>query len=144
MKKLPRILLAEDNSNDIELTLAALDEHHLANQVDVVRDGVEAMDYLLCTGKYKNRDPKNPAVVLLDIKMPKMDGIEVLKKLKEHQELRTIPVVMLTSSNLEKDIVSSYHLGVNAYVLKPVDFHEFVDAVKNLGIFWAILNKTTY
>ena len=135
------ILLAEDNTNDIELTLAAFEENKLANRVDVVRDGVEAMDYLLCRGKYADRPPDRPVVILLDIKMPKMTGIEVLKGIKGDPELKTIPVVMLTSSNLEKDVIESYNLGVNAYVVKPVDFIEFAKAVRVLGLFWTVINK---
>jgi len=135
------ILLAEDNTNDIELTLAAFEENKLANHVDVVRDGVEAMDYLLYRGKYADRPRDTPIVVLLDIKMPKKTGIEVLKEIRENSELKTIPVVMLTSSNLERDIVESYNLGVNAYVVKPVDFIEFAKAVRILGLFWTVLNK---
>lgn len=141
MKELPRILLAEDNKDDVELTLTALGEHNLANTVDVVRDGVEAMDYLFCRGAYTGRDSGKPAVVLLDIKMPRLDGIEVLMRIREDPDLKTIPVVMLTSSELENDIVRSYGLGVNAYVVKPVDFSEFIEAVKHLGVFWALLNR---
>lgn len=135
------ILLAEDNANDIELTLAAFEENKLANHVDVVRDGAEALDYLLYRGKYEKRPRDRPVVVLLDIKMPKMTGLEVLKKIKETPDLKTIPVVMLTSSSLERDIVESYNLGVNAYVVKPVDFVEFAKAVRLLGLFWTVLNK---
>jgi len=142
MKELPRILLAEDNRDDVELTLTALEEHNLANAVDVVRDGVETLDYLLRQGKFAGRDTGNPAVVLLDIKMPRIDGIEVLRRIRRDPKLKTIPVVMLTSSAMESDIVESYGLGVNAYVVKPVDFTEFVTAVKHLGVFWALLNRT--
>ncbi|MGH9317628.1 MAG: response regulator [Thermoanaerobaculia bacterium] len=136
-----RILLVEDNPNDIELTLAALAEHHLANEVVVLRDGAEALDYLHCRGEFGDRSNGNPALVLLDIKMPKVDGIEVLRELKSDDRLKTIPVVMLTSSREERDLVESYRLGVNAYVVKPVDFPAFIDAVKQLGGFWAVINE---
>ncbi len=141
MADLKRILLAEDNPKDVELTLSALDEHHLANEVVVVNDGAEALDYLYRRGKFTLRTENNPAVVLLDLKMPKVDGLEVLRTIKGDERLKTIPVVMLTSSREEKDLVDSYQLGVNAYVVKPVDFQQFVDAVKDLGAFWAILNE---
>lgn len=136
------ILLAEDNANDIELSLAAFKENKLANRVDVVRDGVEALDYLFYRGKYADRPVESPVVILLDIKMPKKTGIEVLKEIKQNPDLRNIPVVMLTSSDLDRDIIESYNLGVNAYVVKPVDFIEFAKAVKTLGLFWTVLNKT--
>lgn len=141
MSELKRILLVEDNPNDIELTLAAFAENHLANEVVVARDGVEALDYLFRRGIFKMRNPGNPAVVLLDIKLPKVDGLEVLKQLKSDASLRTIPVVMLTSSREEPDLVRSYDLGVNAYVVKPVDFKEFVMALNKLGLFWAVINQ---
>ena len=141
MAELKRILLAEDNPKDVELTLTALDEHHLANEVVVVNDGAEALDYLYRRGKYTMRSGNHPAVVLLDIKMPKVDGLEVLRTIKADDRLKTIPVVMLTSSREEKDLVESYKLGVNAYVVKPVDFQQFVEAVKELGAFWAIINE---
>ena len=141
MNELKRILLVEDNPKDVELTLAALEEHNLANEVVVVRDGASALDYLYRRGEYKMRGGNNPAVVLLDIKLPKIDGIEVLRQLKSDPQLKTIPVVMLTSSREEKDLVDSYKLGVNAYVVKPVNFQEFVSAVKELGVFWAIINE---
>lgn len=144
MKDYPRILLAEDNQNDIELTMTALREYNLANRVDIVRDGVEAMDYLYCREAYEDRDPKPPVVVLLDIKMPRMDGIEVLREIKNDSDLKHTPVVMLTSSNMDKDILDSYDLGANAYVVKPVVFSNFVEAVKNLGLFWALTNRTAY
>ena len=136
-----RILLAEDNLNDIELTLAALSEHNLANEVIVVRDGEEALDYLYRRGKFGQRESENPAVVLLDLKMPKVDGLTVLKDIKSDDNLKAIPVVMLTSSRQESDLIESYKLGVNAFVVKPVAFEEFMDAVKNLGVFWAIVNE---
>jgi CheY-like chemotaxis protein len=135
-------LLAEDNANDIELTLAAFEENKLANRVDVVRDGTEAMDYLLCQGKFADRPAEMPVVILLDIKMPKKSGIEVLQEIKQNPDFNKIPVVMLTSSDMEKDICDSYELGVNAYVVKPVDFVEFAKAVKTLGLFWSVLNRT--
>jgi CheY-like chemotaxis protein len=138
---LKRILLAEDETNDVELALAALAEHHLANEVVVVRDGVEALDYLFSRGAFAGRANGNPAVVLLDIKMPKMDGIDVLKRMRADEKLHRIPVVMLTSSREERDVVESYSLGVNAYVVKPVTFREFIEAVKNLALFWAVMNE---
>lgn len=141
MTELKRILLAEDNPRDVELTLAALDEHNLANEVVVVHDGAEVLDYLYCRGKYAKRNGNHPAVVLLDLKMPKMDGLEVLRTIKGDEQLRTIPVVMLTSSREEQDLVKSYKLGVNAYVVKPVDFQQFIEAVKELGAFWALINE---
>lgn len=141
MVEIRTILFAEDNPKDVELTLEALGDHNLANNVIVVRDGVETMDYLRCEGKYKQRKPGNPAVILLDIKMPRMDGIEVLKAIKSDKKLRTLPVVMLTSSREEQDVIKSYELGVNAYVVKPVDFKEFIEAVKQLGVFWAVINE---
>jgi CheY-like chemotaxis protein len=139
--ELKRILLVEDNAKDIELTLSALEEHNLANEVVVTRDGAEALDYLYRREQFKLRGNGNPAVILLDLKMPKVDGLEVLRKIKSDPNLKTIPVVMLTSSREEKDLVTSYNLGVNAYVVKPVDFSEFVEAVKELGVFWAIINE---
>ena len=142
MQKLKPILLAEDNANDIELTLAVFREHNLANHIDVVCNGAEAIDYLLYRGAYANRPKEKPAVILLDIKMPKISGIEALKEIKQNPKLKDISVVMLTSSNLETDIVESYNLGVNAYVVKPVDFSEFVKAIKTIGFFWSLLNKT--
>jgi len=141
MAELKRILLVEDNLNDIELTLAALAENRLANEVVVVRDGEEALDYLYRRGIFKMRSEGLPAVVLLDLKLPKVDGLEVLEQLKADSEMKTIPVVMLTSSREEQDLVRSYKLGVNAYVVKPVDFHEFVDSIKELGLFWAVINQ---
>ena len=141
MPDLKRILLAEDNPKDVELTLTALDEHHLANEVVVVNDGAEALDYLYCRGKFKMRTGNHPAVVLLDIKMPKVDGLEVLRTIKNDALLKSIPAVMLTSSREERDLVESYKLGVNAYVVKPVDFQQFIEAVKELGAFWAIINE---
>jgi len=138
---LPRILLAEDNNNDLELTLAALRSHRVANDVDVARDGAEALDYLYRRGQFANRTPGPLALVLLDLKMPKVDGLEVLRQIKSDPALRLTPVVMLTSSREEVDLLRSYQLGVNAYVVKPVDFGEFMSAVKQLGAFWAVLNE---
>ncbi len=136
-----KILLVEDNANDVELTLAALNEYHLVNDVDVVRDGEEALDYLYKRGKYEGRITEAPAVVLLDLKLPKVDGLEVLEKIKADEDLKTVPVVMLTSSREEQDLVRSYQLGVNAYVVKPVEFGEFMNALKELGLFWAVINQ---
>jgi CheY-like chemotaxis protein len=142
MTELKRILLAEDNPKDVELTLAALDEHHLANEVVVVYDGSEALDYLYGRGKYVGLNgQQHPAVVLLDVKMPKVDGLEVLKTLKSDEKMKVIPIVMLTSSREEQDLVKSYKLGANAYVVKPVDFQQFITAVKELGAFWALINE---
>jgi CheY-like chemotaxis protein len=141
MSDLKRILLVEDNAHDIELTLVAFEENHLANEVVVVRDGVEALDYLHRRGIFKMRAQGNPAVVLLDLKLPRVDGLEVLKQMKADAALRTVPVVMLTSSREEQDLVNSYNLGVNAYVVKPVDFSEFVSALNKLGLFWAVINE---
>lgn len=143
MTKINRILYAEDNLNDIELTLSAFEEHNLANAVDVVRDGQEALDYLMRSGKYHQRTCDNPVVILLDIKMPKLDGIEVLKHIKSSPDLKNIPVVMLTSSQVEIDLVRSYELGANAFVVKPIDFTEFMNTIKSIALFWAITNKTT-
>jgi CheY-like chemotaxis protein len=136
-----RILLAEDSANDIELTLAALSEHRLANQIDVVRDGADALDYLYRRGAYANRTGGHPAVVLLDLKMPKVNGLEVLRAIKSDPAMHSIPVVMLTSSREEGDLIRSYQLGVNAYVVKPVEFGEFMQAVRQLGAFWAVVNE---
>ena len=141
MTELKKILLAEDNANDLELTLAALQQHHLANEVVALRDGAEVLDYLYCRGAFAGRDDALPAFLLLDLKMPKVDGLEVLRVIKEDPKLRMIPVVMLTSSREESDLVRSYKLGVNAYVVKPVDFTEFMDAVRQIGAFWAVVNE---
>jgi CheY-like chemotaxis protein len=141
MVELRTILYAEDNPKDVELTLEALGDYNLANNVIVVRDGVETMEYLRCEGMYSQRKPGNPAVLLLDIKMPRMDGIEVLKAIRSDKTLHILPVVMLTSSREEQDVIKSYELGVNAYVVKPVDFKEFIEAVKQLGVFWAVINE---
>jgi CheY-like chemotaxis protein len=141
MNTLGRILLVEDDPKDVELTLTALEEYNLANEVIVARDGEEALEYLHSRGKFKTRSSGNPAVMLLDLKLPKIDGLEVLKQVKSEEKLRMIPIVVLTSSKEEKDMVASYKLGVSAYVVKPVDFHEFVNAIKELGVFWAVINE---
>ncbi|RJP64967.1 MAG: response regulator [Ignavibacteriales bacterium] len=135
------ILLAEDNPKDVELTLEALSEFNLANQVVAVKDGVEVMEYLQYKGKYQNRVQENPAVILLDIKMPRMDGIEVLNAIRNDPALKRLPVVMLTSSKEEPDLKRCYELGANAYVVKPVDFTDFIEAVKQVGVFWAVINE---
>jgi len=141
MTELARILIVEDDPRDVELTLTALDDYKLANEVVVVRDGQEALDYLYCRGQFRERPRENPAVLLLDLKLPKVDGLEVLKQIKSDDKLKMIPVVVLTSSHEEQDMMRSYRLGVNAYVVKPVDFHEFVNAVRELGVFWAVINE---
>ena len=141
MKTLRKIMLVEDNLNDIDLTLAALEEHHLANEIVVVRDGAEALDYLYKREKFEGRPGDLPAVVLLDIKMPKVGGLEVLRQMKADPALRNLPVVMLTSSREEPDLAASYALGANAYVVKPVDFQQFVEAVRQIGVFWAVVNE---
>jgi len=138
---LGRILLVEDDPRDVELTLTALDEYNLANEVVVAPDGEQALDFLYYRGNYMQRARENPAVLLLDLKLPKVSGFEVLKQIKEDKQLKTIPIVVLTSSREEKDMAATYELGVNAYVVKPVDFHEFVDAIKKLGVFWAVVNE---
>jgi len=141
MTNLKRILLAEDSAADLELTLEALKLHRLANEVVVVRDGAQALDYLFRRGEFAARPEGNPAVVLLDLKMPKVDGLQVLKQVRTDEALRAVPIVMLTSSREEQDLVESYRLGVNAYVVKPVDFSRFVDAVQQVGMFWAVVNQ---
>jgi len=138
--RLGRILLVEDDPKDVELTLTALEEYNLANEVVVTGNGADALDYLYCRGNFETRSSDNPAVILLDLKLPKVDGLEVLKQIKSDENMKMIPVVVLTSSREEKDMVASYKLGVNAYVVKPVDFHEFVNAIRELGVFWAIIN----
>lgn len=142
MKKVRKILYAEDNPKDRELTLAALEEHNLANEVICVNDGEEALNFLYKRGKFSDSQDEPLALILLDIKMPKIDGIELLRHIKADEKFRLIPVVMLTSSREEKDLLESYKLGINAYVVKPIDFKDFVDAVKSIGLFWAILNET--
>ena len=133
--------MAEDNENDVELTLTALQEYRLSNEVTVVHDGAEALDYLHHRGNFANRERGLPCVVLLDLKMPKLDGLEVLRQIKSDTKMQHMPVVMLTSSREEKDLVESYNLGVNAFVVKPVDFDQFLQAIKALGMFWAIVNE---
>ena len=141
MKTLRRIMLVEDNLKDIDLTLAALEEYNLANEIVVTRDGAEALDYLYKRGSYADRTDGLPAVLLLDIKMPKVSGLEVLRQMKSDPALKHLPVVMLTSSREEPDLEASYALGANAYVVKPVDFQQFVDAVRQVGVFWAVVNE---
>jgi two-component system response regulator len=141
MTHLKRILFVDDSAQDTELALAALAEHNLANEVVALRDGAEALDYLFRRGKCKGRLGEDPVVILLDLKMPKVDGLEVLRQLKEDERLKVIPVVVMTSSREETDMAKSYQLGVNAYVVKPVKFEEFVGAVRQIGVFWALLNS---
>jgi CheY-like chemotaxis protein len=141
MDRFRRILLVEDDPRDVELTITALEDYKLANEVVVCRDGQEALDYLFRRGKFCDRINDNPAVIMLDLKLPKVNGLEVLQQIRSDERLRMIPVVMLTSSHEEKDMMRSYQLGVNAYVVKPVDFHEFINAVKELGMFWAVINE---
>lgn len=141
IKDLRPILLVEDSANDVELTLAALSQCNIANHVDVVRDGAEALDYVYRQGSHVDRPPGDPAVILLDLKLPKIDGLEVLARIKSDAKQRQIPVVMLTSSKEERDVVRSYQLGVNSFVVKPVEFAEFFEAIRNLGMFWAIVNQ---
>jgi len=134
-------LLVEDNPKDIELSLVALGKSQLANDVVIARDGGEALDYLRCEGEYRDRPRGNPAVVLLDLKLPKVDGLQVLEQIKGDERLQAVPVVILTSSREEKDLLQGYKLGVNAYVVKPVSFREFMEAIQELGVFWALLNE---
>jgi DNA-binding response OmpR family regulator len=141
MNGLQRILMVEDDPRDVELSLTALEQYNLANEVVVAGDGEEALDYLYRRDKFMARANGNPAVILLDLKLPKVDGLEVLQQIRADEALKMIPVVVLTSSHEERDMVASYKLGVNAYVVKPVDFHEFVNAVKELGVFWALINE---
>jgi CheY-like chemotaxis protein len=141
MADLRPILLVEDSPRDLELTLAALAKCQLANEIVIARDGAEALEYLYRQGAHAGRAQGDPAVVLLDLKLPKVDGLEVLEQVKKDKDLRHVPVVMLTSSREEQDVVKSYELGVNAFVVKPVDFREFFEAIRDLGIFWAILNE---
>lgn len=136
-----KILLVEDDPKDVELTLSALGDNNIANEVDVTRDGTEALDYLYRRGSYAERAKHDPLLILLDLKLPKVDGLQVLRQLKSDDRLKLIPVVMLTSSNEEKDVVRSYNLGVNAYVVKPVDFDEFAAAIRQLGLFWTLTNR---
>jgi CheY-like chemotaxis protein len=141
MSKLQPILLAEDSQEDVELTLEALKEHNLANRVAVVRDGVEALEYLRRQGAYSDRQNGDPIVLLLDIKMPRMDGLTCLREIRGDPELKSQPVVILTSSREERDLITGYELGVNAYVVKPVEFSSFVTAIRELGVFWALVNE---
>ena len=141
MTKLRPILLAEDNLKDVELVLAALKKDHLANEVVVARDGAEALDYLYRRGNFRVREDGLPIAIFLDLKMPKVDGLEVLRQVKADDVLKVIPIVMLTSSREEADLVKSYQLGANAYVVKPVGFQQFVDAIKQMGMFWAVINE---
>ncbi len=141
MPALRRILLVEDDPNDVELTLEALSEYKLANEIAVARDGVEALDYLHLRGAHAGRPAGNPVVVLLDLKMPRLDGIEVLRQMRQEEQLRRVPVVVLTSSRESRDLEECYRIGVNAYVVKPVRFTELVEAVKHIGVFWAMLNE---
>jgi len=136
-----RILIVDDSPKDVELTISALAEKNLANEVDVAEDGEEALDYLYKRGKFVDNKNGNPAVILLDIKMPKMNGIEVLKHIRSNTKFKSIPVIMVTSSGEEKDLVESYKLGANAYVVKPVDIVQFINAIKDLGQFWAVINQ---
>jgi two-component system, response regulator len=141
-QKFIEILLVEDNPNDEELTLHALKKNKIINTIHVVRDGEEALDYIFCQGQYSHRSiNKPPTVILLDLKLPKVDGLEVLRQIKRDDRTRTIPVVVLTSSQLERDIVESYRLGVNSFVSKPVEFEEFTRAVADIGLYWAIINQ---
>lgn len=141
MIDIKRILLVEDDPRDIELTLRAFEEQNLANEVVIAEDGEEALDLLFQRGKYGQRLPGNPAVVLMDLKLPKIDGLEVLRQIRADEKLKWIPVVALTSSREERDLIESYHLGVNAFVVKPVNFADFFHAVKEIGLFWAVLNE---
>lgn len=141
MNTLKRILLVEDDPKDIELTIEALSEYSLANEIAIARDGAEALDYMYRRGIFASRVEGNPVVILLDLKMPKVDGIQVLNQLKSDQHLRSVPVVILTSSRETRDLDECYKLGVNAYVVKPVRFAEFIEAVKGIGVFWALINE---
>ncbi|CAM5762846.1 response regulator [Labrys miyagiensis] len=141
MASLRPILLVEDNLADVELTLAAFKRTQLANEIVVARDGAAALDYVFGEGEYASRQPEPPAVILLDLKLPKIDGLEVLERIKSHDLYRTIPVVMLTSSREESDVVRSYQQGVNSFVVKPVDFKAFFQAIQELGVMWAVLNE---
>ena len=137
------ILLIEDNLDDIDLTLRALKKNNIKNEIKVLNDGVEALDFLLGRGKYKDRDLNSlPAVILLDIKLPKLDGMEILRQIRQDEIIKFIPVVILTSSKEEQDLIKSYSLGVNSYVRKPVDFNQFAEAVSHLGLYWLLINET--
>lgn len=141
MLEIKEILLVEDSPNDAELTMEALSEINLANRIEWLKDGAEALDYLLCRGQYSARLPINPTLILLDLKLPKVDGRQLLQEIRSTPSLKTIPVVVLTSSREESDLAGCYNSGVNAYVVKPVNFTEFITAVKTLGIFWAAINQ---
>jgi len=141
METLKRILLVEDDPQDIELTLSALGEHNLANEIAIARDGVEALDYVYRRGTFAQRSEGNPIVILLDLKLPRLGGIQVLRQLKSDEHMRSIPIVILTSSRESRDLEECYKLGINAYVVKPVRFTEFVEAVKHIGVFWALINE---
>jgi CheY-like chemotaxis protein len=139
--QLNRILVVEDNEDDLELTIDAFEKNNIVNEVEIARDGAEALDYVFCLNKWSARTNGNPAVILLDLKLPKIGGLEVLKKIRENEKTKMIPIVILTSSSEEQDIIEGYRLGTNAYVVKPVVFNEFIEAVKLLGAFWGIINK---
>jgi two-component system response regulator len=141
IKELLNILLVEDNPDDVELTLHALKKNNIVNNVEVVRDGQEALDYLFYTGKYSNSTHLLPGLILLDLKLPKVDGIEILKEIKVDRKRKLIPVVVLTSSKEERDVIESYNLGVNSYIRKPVDFNQFVETVKQIGYYWLLINE---
>lgn len=142
IKQVVEILLVEDNPEDIELTLRALKKNNLANKVHIVQDGEEAIDYIFGTGKYSNRKIEDkPKVILLDLKLPKISGLEVLKKIKTNDKTKLIPVVVLTSSREESDIIESYKLGINSYIVKPVEFNKFIKSVSDLGLYWLLLNE---
>jgi CheY-like chemotaxis protein len=141
MKRLKRLLLVEDDPRDIELTLIALGEYNLANEIVIARDGVEALDYLYRRGIFVQRPAGNPVVIMLDLKLPKLDGVQVLRQLKADKKMHLVPIVILTSSRESRDLEECYQLGVNAYVVKPVRFTEFIEAVKQIGIFWALINE---
>lgn len=136
-----RILLVDDSPRDLEMATSALEQYRLANEVMTLRDGAECLDYLYRRGEFEGRSDAQPAVILLDLKMPRVDGLEVLRQVKGDPDLKTIPIVMMTSSREERDLVQSYELGANAYVVKPLGFHEFVDAIRVLGAFWVVLNE---
>jgi len=143
MNKIKTILMVEDDHRDAELVMAAFDDHYLKNEVMIVRDGEEALDYLFCRKDYRERPRVNPDMVLLDLKMPKVDGHEVLRQIRSDQELKLVPVIIFTSSNQESDVLKSYQLGTNAYVVKPMNFYQFSEVLKTLVLFWAVLNETT-
>ena len=141
LKSTTNILLIEDNPDDVELTLYAFKKNNIANPVEVVRDGQEALDYLFYKGKYSNSTHPLPGLILLDLKLPKVDGIEILKKVKHDRRLKLIPVIVITSSEEDRDVIESYDLGVNSYIRKPVDFDQFVETVKHIGLYWLLMNE---